>query len=249
MEELPEDGSDIILYGTGTSEIDVRVRSRTGAAAPYKLAFEGMVPSSSAATSETESDDDARGVEEFMTPTPVPRRARARRLKPEVARGHRRRAQRSHERDAAVARSGVEFFDDARADRTASGRSPRQILKEIRDRLGFLDRRRPRLPHARPRAPTLSGGEAQRIRLATQIGSRLVGVLYILDEPSIGLHQRDNAPPDRHARASCATSATRSSSSSTTRRRCAPPTTSSTSGPAPASTAARSSPRARRRRS
>ena len=57
-------------------------------------------------------------------------------------------------------------------------------------------------------AATLSGGEAQRIRLATQIGSALVGVLYILDEPSIGLHQRDNRQPDRHARCACATSAT-----------------------------------------
>ena len=58
-------------------------------------------------------------------------------------------------------------------------------------------------------AETLSGGEAQRIRLASQIGSGLTGVMYILDEPSIGLHQRDNAPPARHADGSCATSATR----------------------------------------
>ena len=90
----------------------------------------------------------------------------------------------------------------------------------------------------------LSGGEAQRIRLATQIGSRLVGVLYILDEPSIGLHQRDNAPPDRRRSRGCATSATPCSWSSTTRRPCAPPTGSSTWAPARASTAARSSPRA-----
>jgi DMSO/TMAO reductase YedYZ molybdopterin-dependent catalytic subunit len=65
--------------------------------------------------------------------------------------------------------------------------------KEIRERLRLPERRRPRLPHARPRAGTLSGGESQRIRLASQIGSGLTGVLYVLDEPSIGLHQRDNA--------------------------------------------------------
>ena len=79
--------------------------------------------------------------------------------------------------------------------------------------------RRPRLPHARPRASgTLSGGESQRIRLASQIGSGLTGVLYVLDEPSIGLHQRDNARLLGSLKG-CATSATPSSSSSTTRRR------------------------------
>ena len=118
------------------------------------------------------------------------------------------------------------------------------ILKEVRERLRFLvDVGLDYLTLGRS-AESLSGGEAQRIRLATQIGSRLVGVLYILDEPSIGLHQRDNARCSPRS-SSCATSATPSSSSSTTRRRCAPPTTSSTWGPARASTAARSSPRAR----
>ena len=69
-----------------------------------------------------------------------------------------------------------------------------QILKEIRDRLSFLNRRRARLPqHSTAQSGTLSGGESQRIRLASQIGSGLTGVLYVLDEPSIGLHQRDNA--------------------------------------------------------
>ena len=67
-----------------------------------------------------------------------------------------------------------------------------RIVKEIRERLTFLDDVGVGLPQPRPRSATLSGGEAQRLRLATQIGSQLVGVLYILDEPSIGLHQRDN---------------------------------------------------------
>ena len=68
-----------------------------------------------------------------------------------------------------------------------------RILKEIGDRLTFLQRRRARLSHPGARLGTLSGGESQRIRLASQIGSGLTGVLYVLDEPSIGLHQRDNA--------------------------------------------------------
>jgi hypothetical protein len=95
-------------------------------------------------------------------------------------------------------------------------------------------------------AETLSGGEAQRIRLATQIGSRLVGVLYILDEPSIGLHQRDNRGCSRRS-SSCATSATRCSWWSTTRRRSARPTTSSTWARAPGGTAGGGRRRARSR--
>src|SRR5437870_916676 len=123
-------------------------------------------------------------------------------------------------------------------------RIARQVLKEIRTRLGFLvDVGLDYLTVDRS-ATTLSGGEAQRIRLATQIGSGLMGVLYILDEPSIGLHQRDNARLIRTL-LECAISATRSSWSNTTRRRSGPPTGSSTSVRARASTAAKSSPRER----
>ena len=83
------------------------------------------------------------------------------------------------------------FFDVARAER-ARGRDRATGAQGDPRAARLPDERRPRLPHARPRRGTLSGGEGQRIRLATQIGSSLVGVLYILDEPSIGLHQRDN---------------------------------------------------------
>jgi excinuclease ABC subunit A len=90
-------------------------------------------------------------------------------------------------------------------------------VKEIRERLTFLDNVGVGYLQLDRAAKTLSGGEAQRLRLATQIGSQLVGVLYILDEPSIGLHQRDN--DKLIARSSgCATSATPCSSSSTTSR-------------------------------
>jgi excinuclease ABC subunit A len=123
-----------------------------------------------------------------------------------------------------------------------------RILKEIRERLKFLNDVGLDYLTLSRNSGTLSGGESQRIRLASQIGSGLTGVLYVLDEPSIGLHQRDN---DRLLErcATCATSATPSSSSSTTRMRSARPITSSTSAPAPASMAARSSPRARRKTS
>ena len=122
-----------------------------------------------------------------------------------------------------------------------------RIMREIRDRLHFLNDVGVGYLTLGRSAATLSGGEGQRIRLATQIGSNLTGVLYVLDEPSIGLHQRDN-------RALLSTLArlrdwaTPSSWSSTTRRRFEPRTTSSISGPAPASTAATSSSRERRRR-
>ena len=76
--------------------------------------------------------------------------------------------------------------------RARERRSPARVLDEIRHRLEFLSRGRARLSEPGPRSATLSGGEAQRIRLATQIGSKLRGVLYVLDEPSIGLHPRDN---------------------------------------------------------
>jgi excinuclease ABC subunit A len=123
-----------------------------------------------------------------------------------------------------------------------------ELLKEIRSRLRFLrDVGLGYLTLDRP-APSLSGGEGQRIRLASQIGSELTGVIYVLDEPSIGLHQRDNRKL-LSALSTCATSATPWWSSSTTARRWRRPTGSSTSGPAPGATAARWWPRARPPRS
>ena len=119
-----------------------------------------------------------------------------------------------------------------------------RVFREVRERMQFLlDVGLDYLTLARS-AATLSGGEAQRIRLASQIGSGLVGVLYVLDEPSIGLHQRDNQRLIGTLSAS-ATWATRSSWSSTTRRPSGWPTTWSTSAPGPGSTAAASSTPAR----
>ena len=99
-----------------------------------------------------------------------------------------------------------------------------RILREIQERLRFLNDVGVGYLTLGRSAATLSGGEGQRIRLATQIGANLTGVLYVLDEPSIGLHQRDNRKLLARWRG-CAISATPSSSSSTTRRRSGPPTT------------------------
>ena len=104
-----------------------------------------------------------------------------------------------------------------------------QIFKEIRARLGFLTNVGLGYLNLSRSATTLSGGESQRIRLATQIGSSLVGVLYILDEPSIGLHQRDNDRLLATLQNAPRSSVIRSSSSSTTKIRCAKRTSSSTS--------------------
>ena len=124
-----------------------------------------------------------------------------------------------------------------------------EVLKEINARLGFLlDVGLDYLTLDRA-AATLSGGEAQRIRLASQLGSELSGVMYVLDEPSIGLHQRDNVRLIAHAAPAARPRQHACSSSSTTRRRSRRPTTSSTSARAPGATAARSSPRARPRSS
>ena len=115
----------------------------------------------------------------------------------------------------------------------------RDVLPELESRLSFLELVGLGYLTLDRAAPTLSGGEAQRIRLAAQLGSNLRGVCYILDEPTIGLHARDNAVCSTRIAALAARRATRSSSSSTTRRRFGAPSTSSTWGPA----------RAQRRRS
>ena len=122
-----------------------------------------------------------------------------------------------------------------------------EILKEVNARLGFLLNVGLEYLTLDRAAATLSGGEAQRIRLASQLGSELSGVMYVLDEPSIGLHQRDNLRLIAHAAPAARPRQQRASWSSTTPRPSSRPTTSSTSARARAARAARSSPRARPR--
>ncbi|MGB9593317.1 MAG: excinuclease ABC subunit UvrA, partial [Anaerolineae bacterium] len=184
---------DIILYGQRSGEtIQFRYKNSDGHVRTYQTTFEGVIPNLERRYRETSSDYIRREIDRYMAPRLCPV-CKGKRLKPE---------------SLAVTVDGLsivdvtafsvtqalEFFD--RLERKLSEREltiARQILKEIRARLRFMvDVGLDYLTLDRATA-TLSGGEAQRIRLATQIGSRLMGVLYILDEPSIGLHQRDNA--------------------------------------------------------
>ena len=185
---LPKRARDAVLYGQD-HEVKVRYRNRWGRERTYSTGFEGVISFLERRHAETESEWSKEKYEAFMREVPCPV-CHGARLKPEVL------AVRVGDRSIAEVcdlpiREARTFLDGL-----ALGERERaiaaQVLKEIQARLGFLlDVGLDYLSLSRP-AATLSGGEAQRIRLATQIGSGLVGVLYVLDEPSIGLHQRDN---------------------------------------------------------
>lgn len=179
---------DILLYGTRGEKLEVRYKRENGWGV-FASPFEGLVPNLERRYNQTQSDSMKEEYEQYMADTPCPE-CRGQRLKREalsVTVGGISIAQLS---DMSI-RDSLSFIEGL----TLTERQQMiaaQILKEIRQRLGFLrDVGLDYLTLSRA-AATLSGGEAQRIRLATQIGSSLVGVLYILDEPSIGLHQRDN---------------------------------------------------------
>ncbi len=186
-QKLPEKARNCILYG---SEEKIRFEFQGSESTyEYNSKYEGIVPMLQRRYHESDSDDIREEIERWMTPTKCPD-CKGRRLKPEalsvtVA---------GMTIDKVVAQQlqdADEFFRTvsltAREEAIAG-----KILKEVRDRLGFLNAVGVGYLVLDRNAATLSGGEAQRIRLATQIGSKLMGVLYVLDEPSIGLHQRDN---------------------------------------------------------
>ena len=154
------------------------------------LAFEGIVRNLERRYRETDSSQQRERIEEYMSFRPCPECGGAR-LKPEVLAvtvGERN----IHEFSKMSVTRAIEFLDSLELTETEQLIGAR-IIKEIRERLTFLDNVGVGYLQLDRAAATLSGGEAQRLRLATQIGSQLVGVLYILDEPSIGLHQRDNS--------------------------------------------------------
>jgi excinuclease ABC subunit A len=185
---LPERARDAVLYGRN-HEVHVRYRNRWGRERQYSTGFEGVVTFLERRHTETESEWSKEKYEAFMREVPCPVCEGAR-LKPEVLAvkvGGKSIAEVCGLpiRECQAFLDGLQLGERERA-------IAAQVLKEIQARLGFLlDVGLDYLSLTRP-AATLSGGEAQRIRLATQIGSGLVGVLYVLDEPSIGLHQRDN---------------------------------------------------------
>jgi excinuclease ABC subunit A len=188
--ELPFEARDRFLLGTGGERIYVNYRNRMGRRRSYMLAFEGIVSSLQRRYRETDSQQMRERIEEYMTLRPCPE-CKGARLKPEVLAvtiGDRN----IHDFTRLSVSRALEVLLELELTETESLIGAR-IVKEIRERLTFLDDVGVGYLALDRAAATLSGGEAQRLRLATQIGSQLVGVLYILDEPSIGLHQRDNA--------------------------------------------------------
>lgn len=187
--KLSEQARYAILYGTGNERIHIEYRREFGEGS-YDSPFEGVIPNLERRYKETQSDYMKHEIEEYMANIPCPD-CKGKRLKSEslaVTVGGMNIAQLS---DMTVrhAREKLSALTLNKTEEMIAGR----ILKEIDFRLGFLISVGLDYLTLSRAAGTLSGGEAQRIRLATQIGSSLVGVLYILDEPSIGLHQRDNA--------------------------------------------------------
>ena len=186
VKDLSADALDKILYGTSTQRYKVEI----GPGRSYESTYEGVIPNLERRHKETDSDFMRKDIERFMRERKCHACGGAR-LKPVVL---------------AVTVHGLNIMDicglgvDAALDMFKNNLKlseneqfiARQIMKEITDRLGFMSNVGLNYLELSRAANTLSGGEAQRIRLATQIGSGLQGVLYVLDEPSIGLHQRDN---------------------------------------------------------
>jgi excinuclease ABC subunit A len=189
-QELTEEEQDYFLYGTEGEKVYVQYRNRMGRRRQYTLAFDGIVASLERRYRETDSSQQRDRIEEYMSfrPCPVCKGAR---LKPEVL-AVTVGARSIHDFTQMSVTGALRFLDELGLTPTEELIGHR-IVKEIRERLTFLDDVGVGYLTLDRAAATLSGGEAQRLRLATQIGSQLVGVLYILDEPSIGLHQRDNA--------------------------------------------------------
>ena len=190
-EELPEEQRDLFLYGTNGEPLQVTYRNRYGRRRSYATRFEGIVANLAAPLPRDRLGVDARedrGVHVAARLPGVRRRAPARRSRARCSSA----GTRIEDFCALSARRALEWLEEVELSET-DRHVARLILREISERLQFLENVGIGYLSMDRAAATLSGGEAQRIRLATQIGSSLVGVLYILDEPSIGLHQRDNS--------------------------------------------------------
>ncbi|MEY3168119.1 MAG: hypothetical protein RLY44_99, partial [Actinomycetota bacterium] len=186
--KLSQKAKDAILNGY-EYEVHVRYKNRYGRVRNYSTGFEGVIPFVERRHAETDSDYSREKYEAYMRETPCPA-CKGTRLKPEVL-----AVTLGEKNIAEICELSIEdcakFLKSLKLP-AREAKIAERVMKEVHARLGFLlDVGLEYLTLARP-AATLSGGEAQRIRLATQIGSGLVGVLYVLDEPSIGLHQRDN---------------------------------------------------------
>ncbi len=187
--KLPEKVQKLLLHGSEGDELRFEFKTRKGSSFVQNTTFEGVIPNLERRYRQTTSEAVRRAIGSLMNPTPCPG-CEGRRLRPESL------AVRIDDRDIAAwtaqsvsaARAATARLDFKGARATIA----EPIVKEIAGRLGFLEDVGLGYLTLDRSAGTLAGGEAQRIRLATQIGSQLTGVLYILDEPSIGLHHRDN---------------------------------------------------------
>jgi excinuclease ABC subunit A len=189
VKDLPKEQLDKILYGSGDEKIYFRYQNDFGQIREQYIIFEGVIPNVERRYRETSSDYVREQMEKYMAQQPCPT-CKGNRLKKEslavlVGGKH------IGEVTALSVTEALEFFQNLQLSEKEK-KIAHLILREIRERLGFLKNVGLDYLTLNRSAGTLSGGEAQRIRLATQIGSRLTGVLYVLDEPSIGLHQRDN---------------------------------------------------------
>lgn len=187
VKQITPEQLEILLYGTGSKKYQIELSKGRF----FDATYEGIIPNLERRHKETDSEFMRKDIEKFMIERPC-HACSGKRLKPEVL---------------AITVNGmsivdiaelniddaVDFFTNKLSLKGADAKIAEMVLKEINARLGFLNDVGLNYLNLSRSATTLSGGEAQRIRLATQIGSGLIGVLYVLDEPSIGLHQRDNA--------------------------------------------------------
>ena len=187
--QLPEKVKKVILHGSGKETIDFKYLSEKGTTFNRSHAFEGIIPNLERRYRETDSETVREKLREYQSHRACPscHGARLRKEARYVFVGGRA----LHDVSAIPLNQALEFFSSLKLDGNKA-QIAEKILKEINERLGFLINVGLDYLNLARSAETLSGGEAQRIRLASQIGSGLTGVMYVLDEPSIGLHQRDN---------------------------------------------------------
>jgi len=188
VRELPQKVMDVILYGTGEENLTMHYERESGKGT-LRRPFEGIVRNLERRYKETQSQGMRDELEQYMSEHPCPT-CKGKRLKDEVLAVTVGGMSISDFTELSVTEE-LEFIENLQLE-GQSAMIAESIIKEIKARLGFLQSVGLEYLTLSRQAGTLSGGEAQRIRLATQIGSSLMGVLYILDEPSIGLHQRDN---------------------------------------------------------
>jgi excinuclease ABC subunit A len=189
VSEIPDHLLDKVLYGSGKDEVYFRYENDFGQVRESYIRFEGVIPNVERRYKETSSDYIREQMEKYMAQQPCPG-CKGFRLKIESLSVLINKLHIGNVTNFSIVEA-IEFFENM--DLTKKEKKiANMILREICERLGFLNNVGLDYLSLSRAAGTLSGGEAQRIRLATQIGSRLTGVLYILDEPSIGLHQRDN---------------------------------------------------------